>query len=214
MLSALRQPRRARLLRRAAQSSGPSGVPAVRGMRPPQPGRIPRQGPVYQRRQPAGDSASPAAALPLPPGTRESPPHRPRRRHAQRDAPAKRGGKRGTRVNGSSGRWEIPRTGNSPSEISGSLRSSFGRGLWRGKSRASSVPRGGKQPKAVSSSNALFQARRWETLPSASSSQPWHDADLTASAWHTSHMEGAIPGESMPELPQQPPAPLLSPRFL
>lgn len=168
MLSALRQPRRARLLRRAAQSSGPSGVPAVRGMRPPQPGRIPRQGPVYRRRQPAGDSASPAA-LPLPPGTRESPPHHPRRRHAQRDAPAKRGGKRGAHhENGSAGRWEIPRVGDSPSKISGSLRTSFGRGLWRGKSRASSVPRGGKQPKAVSSSNALFQAddgKRFPALP-------------------------------------------------
>lgn len=153
MLSAPRQPR---LLRRAAQGSGPCGVPAVQGMRPPQPGRMPRQGPVYQRRQPAGDSAS-SAALPLPPGTRESPPHHPRRRHAQRDAPAKRGGKRGTRANGSSGRWEIPRAGNSPSKIPGSLRASFGRGLWRRKSRASSVPRGGKQPKAVSSGNVLFQ---------------------------------------------------------
>lgn len=156
MLSVPRQPRRARLLRRAAQSSGPSGVPAVRDMRAPQPGRIPQQGPVYQRRQPADDSAS-SAALPLPPGTRESPPHHPRRRHARRDAPAKRGGKRGTRADGSSGRREIPRVGNSPSNISGSLHTSFGRGLWRGKSRASSVPRGGKQPKAVSSSNVLFQ---------------------------------------------------------
>lgn len=66
-------------------------------------GRIPRQGPVYQRRQPARDSAS-SAALPLPPDTRESPPHHPRLRHAQRDAPAKRGGKRGAHENGSSGR--------------------------------------------------------------------------------------------------------------
>lgn len=119
ILSAPRQPRRARLLRRAAQSSGPSGVPAERGMRPWQPGRIPQQGPVYQRRQPARDSAS-SAALPLPPGTRESPPRQPRRRHAQRDAPAKCGGKRGARENGSSGRWESPRAGNSPSDISDS----------------------------------------------------------------------------------------------
>lgn len=44
-------------------------------MRPSEPGRIPQQGPVYQRRQPARDSAS-SAALPLPPGTRESPPAR------------------------------------------------------------------------------------------------------------------------------------------
>ncbi|XP_062360109.1 uncharacterized protein LOC134050790 [Cinclus cinclus] len=93
-------------------------------MPPPQPGRIPQQGPVYQRRQPAHDSAS-SAELTLPPGTRESPPHHPRRRHAQRDAPVKCGGKRGIRANGSSGRWEIRRTGNSPSKISGSLRASF-----------------------------------------------------------------------------------------
>lgn len=119
ILSAPRQPRRARLLRRAAQSSGQSGVPAERGMRPWQPGRILQQGPVYQRRQPARDSAS-SAALPLPPGTRESPPRHPRRQHAQRDAPAKCGGKRGARENGSSGRWEIPRAGNSPSDISDS----------------------------------------------------------------------------------------------
>lgn len=44
------------------------------------------------------------------------------------------------------------------SEVSGSLRASFGRGLQRGKSGASSVPRGGKQPRAVSSSSVLFQA--------------------------------------------------------
>lgn len=58
-----------------------------------------------------------------------------------------------------------------------------------------------------------FPTRRWETLPSASSSRHWHNADLTASAWHTCHVERAILDESMLELPQQPPAPLLSLRF-
>ncbi|XP_033374207.1 atherin-like isoform X1 [Parus major] len=57
----------------------------------------PRAGPVYQHRQPARDSAS-SAPLPLPPGTRESPPAR------SEDAPAKCGGKRGAHANGSSAR--------------------------------------------------------------------------------------------------------------
>ncbi|XP_033374208.1 uncharacterized protein LOC117245213 isoform X2 [Parus major] len=80
MLSVPRQPRRARLLRRAAQSSGPSGVPAERGMRPQQPGRIPEQGPSIS-----------TASLPVtqhpPPRSRFLPAPGNRRRHAQRMLP-------------------------------------------------------------------------------------------------------------------------------
>lgn len=58
-------------------------------------------------RAPSIRAASPAVTQrpPLPPGSRESP------AAAPRDAPAKRGGKRGAAESGSSGRWEIPQGG-------------------------------------------------------------------------------------------------------
>lgn len=185
--------------------------------------------PVAWPNPPAGPRTQPSISAASLPVTQHPPPRsrflrRPgnrRRRHrqrARRDAAPKTQEEAGdARTDGSSGGREIPGTGNSPSEFSGSLHAGFGRGLRRGKSRALPVPRGGKQPKAISGSNVLFSKRRDDGKYNSSASSCRHstdnDAVLPPPARRTSHMEMAIPAESTCGLPQQHPSPPPGPRF-
>lgn len=75
----------------------------------------------------------------------------------------------------------------------------------------------GKQPKAISGSNVLFPTGTMmgntpPVLPPVGTGTN-SKAVLPAPAWHTPHVERAIPEESTGELLQQHPAPPPGPRF-